>query len=176
MPDNQPTALPDLSLDLKSGPRTSEFWIGLLSTGISLAVAVASLFRVNFDPTGLQAVVPSVAVIAAALSSMLYTHARATVKASVNQASAQVLATREAASGPLPTVSPGGIPAADAAQNAAALALGQALLQAVRAAQVPTQAPTQVPLPVPTTDGIPPDGVHIAAARRRWRRPQAHLN
>lgn len=64
-----------------AGPTTSEFWVSTLTAVISLIVCATELFKVGFDPSGLQTLVPAIALIAAAVTSAVYTHSRATVKA-----------------------------------------------------------------------------------------------
>ena len=72
------------------GYTTTEFWQTLLVNLVACGVAIGSLFSNNFNLDGLNAIVPSVAVVAAALSQLFYSHSRATVKAAAQSASAQL--------------------------------------------------------------------------------------
>jgi hypothetical protein len=91
------------------GYTTTEFWQTLFVNLVAAGVAVGSLFSNNFNLNGVNAVVPSVAVVAAALSQAYYNHSRAKVKASAQAASAQVETAKaasaqvEAAKAPSPT-------------------------------------------------------------------------
>lgn len=71
---------------VKPGWTTTEFWQTLLVTLISAAVALGSVIKPGFNLKGLQAIVPAVALIAAAIAQGLYSHSRATVKAAAQTA------------------------------------------------------------------------------------------
>ena len=77
--------------EVKSGPTTTEFWQTLLVQALTAIVAIGSLFKSNFNLDGVQAVVPAVAVLAAALAQAYYSHSRAVVKAAAQNAAAQVV-------------------------------------------------------------------------------------
>src|SRR5580704_1375372 len=66
--------------EVKSGPTTTEFWQTLLVQALTAIVAIGALFKSNFNLDGVQAVVPAVAVLAAALAQAYYSHSRAVVK------------------------------------------------------------------------------------------------
>jgi hypothetical protein len=83
---NQPT--PGV---VKPGWTTTEFWQTLLVQALTAIVAIGTMFRSNFNLDGVQAVVPAVAVLAAALAQAYYSHSRAVVKAAA-QSSAAVAA------------------------------------------------------------------------------------
>ncbi len=72
------------------GYTTTEFWQTVFVNVIASGVAVGSLFSNNFNLDGLNAIVPSVAVAAAAASQIFYNHSRAKVKAAAQGATAQV--------------------------------------------------------------------------------------
>jgi hypothetical protein len=71
------------------GYTTTEFWQTLLVSLISAAVAIASLVGTNFNLDGVQAVVPAVAVAAAAVAQLFYSNSRSKVKIAAQQAAAQ---------------------------------------------------------------------------------------
>lgn len=75
---------------VKAGWRTTEFWQSLLVQLITIAVAIGSIFKSNFNLNGVQAVVPSIAVLAAALAQAFYSHSRAAVKSAAQNSAAQV--------------------------------------------------------------------------------------
>jgi DMSO reductase anchor subunit len=76
------------------GYTTTEFWQTLFVNLVAAGVAIGSLFSNNFNLNGVNAVVPSVAVVAAAISQAYYNHSRAQVKATAQSASAQVEAAK----------------------------------------------------------------------------------
>ena len=73
----------------KPGVGTSEFWTSLLTSLLSLGVGVAALLGSNFDPTGVQALIPAAATLAAAITAAVYAHSRASLKASMYTAQAE---------------------------------------------------------------------------------------
>jgi len=77
---------------VEPGYTTTEFWTTLLTHVIAGAVAFIALFK-HFDTANVQAVVPAVALVAAAIAQAFYSHSRATVKAA-----AQAVATTPPAS------------------------------------------------------------------------------
>lgn len=83
-----------LPSDPRPGPTTSEFWTSLLTTVVSLSIAIADLFRTDFDPSGLQSLIPAVAVIAAAITSAVYAHSRTSAKNAALQAAASAVASQ----------------------------------------------------------------------------------
>jgi hypothetical protein len=72
------------------GYTTTEFWQTLLVNLVACGVAIGSLFSNHFNLDGVNAIVPSIAVVAAAISQTFYSHSRAKVKAAAQTASAQV--------------------------------------------------------------------------------------
>jgi hypothetical protein len=66
---------------VKPGLTTTEFWQTLLVQLIAVTVTVGSLWNSRFTLDGLRALVPSAAILAAALAQAFYTHSRGTVKA-----------------------------------------------------------------------------------------------
>jgi hypothetical protein len=76
------------------GYTTTEFWQTLLVNIVACGVAIGSLFSNNFNLNGLNAIVPSVAVFAAAASQAFYSHSRAKVKVAAQNASAAVEAAK----------------------------------------------------------------------------------
>lgn len=98
-------------IGVKWGPRTSEFWQTVFVNILALVVAGGTLLNHHFDVTGIQALIPALSVIAAAIVSAVYGNARSSLKAAATQANATVLTQ---ANGPVPS---SGIPPA-AAPNA----------------------------------------------------------
>jgi hypothetical protein len=86
-------------LEPKPGPKTSEFWITAFTSIISLVVAIAALFGYETDPSVIQALVPALAVIAAAISTAVYSRSRSLLKVAASRASAEVLTAGISASG-----------------------------------------------------------------------------
>jgi len=84
--------------DVKPGWTTSEFWQTLLVHAIAAAVALGTVFHTHFNLNGLQAIVPSVALFASAVSQAVYSHSRAMVKQSAQAAGAQVRSAANASS------------------------------------------------------------------------------
>lgn len=74
---------------IKPGWTTTEFWQTLLVQALTAIVAIGAIFKGNFNLDGVQAVVPAVAVLAAALAQAYYNHSRAVVKAAAQNAAAQ---------------------------------------------------------------------------------------
>jgi hypothetical protein len=64
----------------KPGPQTSEFWQTLLTSILAIVVSITTLMKVDFEPTGLAAIIPAVSVLAAAFASGFYAHSRSVVK------------------------------------------------------------------------------------------------
>jgi hypothetical protein len=79
------------------GYTTTEFWQTLLVNLVACGVAIGSLFSNHFNLNGLNAIVPSVAVVAAAISQSFYSHSRSKVKAAAQAASGQVEAAKAGA-------------------------------------------------------------------------------
>jgi predicted alpha-1,6-mannanase (GH76 family) len=92
---------------VKPGWTTTEFWQTLIVHLIAAIVALGTVFHTHFNLNGLQAVVPSVAVVASALAQSVYSHSRATVKSSAQAAGANAAghqAARPAGLGAAPIV------------------------------------------------------------------------
>lgn len=70
-----------MSSSVAPGYTTTEFWQSMLAQALSLAIGLGVLIHAHFDLTGLQVLIPSVSVIAAAIASAVYSRSRATVKA-----------------------------------------------------------------------------------------------
>jgi hypothetical protein len=105
---------------VKAGWRTTEFWQSLLVQLITIAVAIGSIFKSNFNLNGVQAVVPSIAVFAAALTQAFYSHSRAVVKAAAQNSAAQAATGRAPAmQAAQPTSESGDAGAANAGSNGA---------------------------------------------------------
>ena len=79
---------------VKPGWTTSEFWQTLLVQAITAIIAIGSMFKSNFNLNGVQAVVPAIAVLAAAVAQAFYSHARAVVKSAAQNSAAQVASAR----------------------------------------------------------------------------------
>jgi hypothetical protein len=75
---------------VKPGWTTSEFWQTLLVTLIAAAVALGSVIKPGFNLNGLQAIVPAVALFAAAIAQGFYSHSRSTVKAAAQVAASSL--------------------------------------------------------------------------------------
>lgn len=86
------------------GYTTTEFWQTLIVQALSIAVVAASLAGTNLKLDGVQAVVPSVAVVAAAIAQAFYSHSRAQVKAAAQAASSQAAAAGVTVQGAPPPV------------------------------------------------------------------------
>jgi hypothetical protein len=71
------------------GYTTTEFWQTLLLHVIAGVVAIGTLISNNFKLNGVQAVVPSAAVVAAAIGQVFYSMSRAKVKSAAQTASGQ---------------------------------------------------------------------------------------
>lgn len=78
--------------EVKSGWATSEFWQALLVHIIAAIVALGTVFHTHFNLNGLQAIVPTVALLASAITQSVYSHSRATVKSSAQAAGVQAKA------------------------------------------------------------------------------------
>ena len=72
------------------GPTTTEFWQTLLTNALAAVVSIITLFGAHFDLTGLTALVPSIAILAAAIVTGLYSHSRAMVKSAALTAPATI--------------------------------------------------------------------------------------
>lgn len=75
---------------VKPGWTTTEFWQTVFVHAISAVVALGTVIHTNFNLNGLQAIVPAIALVASAIAQSVYSHSRATVKASAQAAGAQV--------------------------------------------------------------------------------------
>jgi hypothetical protein len=75
---------------VKPGWTTSEFWQTLLVSLVAAAVALGSVIKPGFNLKGLQAIVPAVALIAAAIAQGFYSHSRGTVKAAAQAAASSL--------------------------------------------------------------------------------------
>lgn len=84
---------------VKPGWTTTEFWTTLLIHIIAAVVALGTVFHTHFNLNGLQAIVPTVALVAAALAQSMYSHSRAAVKSSAQAAGAQARTEAPAVSG-----------------------------------------------------------------------------
>jgi hypothetical protein len=82
--------------EVKPGWTTTEFWQTLLVQALTASVAIGAMFKSNFNLNGVQAVVPAVAVLAAALAQAYYSHSRAVVKAAAQNSAAQVVSSSPA--------------------------------------------------------------------------------
>jgi len=82
--------------EVKPGWTTTEFWQTLLVQALTAIVAIGAMFKSNFNLDGVQAVVPAVAVLAAALAQAYYSHSRAVVKAAAQNSAAQVVSAQAA--------------------------------------------------------------------------------
>jgi hypothetical protein len=74
---------------VKPGWTTTEFWTTRLIHVIAAVVALGTVFHTHFNLNGLQAIVPAIALVAAALAQSVYSHSRATVKSSAQAAGAR---------------------------------------------------------------------------------------
>jgi hypothetical protein len=75
---------------VKPGWTTTEFWQTVFVHLIAAVVALGTVIHTNFNLNGLQAIVPAIALVASAIAQSVYSHSRATVKASAQAAGAQV--------------------------------------------------------------------------------------
>jgi hypothetical protein len=75
---------------VKPGWTTTEFWQTSLVTLIAAAVALGSVIKPGFNLRGLQAIVPAIALIAAAIAQGFYSHSRSTVKAAAQVAASNL--------------------------------------------------------------------------------------
>lgn len=87
---------------VKPGWTTTEFWQTLIVHAIAAVVALGTVFHTHFNLNGLQAVVPSVALVASALAQSVYNHSRATVKSSAQAAGASAASHQARPGGPGP--------------------------------------------------------------------------
>jgi hypothetical protein len=96
---------------VEPGWTTTEFYQTLLVTVISAVVAISSLFKTHLNLDGIQAAVPTAAVVAATVAQAYYAWVRSRVKVAAQQAVANVKAAQatagSAAAGPT-TTSDGG--------------------------------------------------------------------
>jgi hypothetical protein len=74
---------------VKPGWTTTAFWTTLLIPVIAAVVALATVFHTHFNLNGIQAIVPAIALVAAAVAQSMYSHSRAVVKSSAQAAGAQ---------------------------------------------------------------------------------------
>jgi DMSO reductase anchor subunit len=84
---------------VKPGWTTTEFWQTVFVHAIAAVVALGTVIHTNFNLNGLQAIVPAVALVASAIAQSVYSHSRATVKASAQAAGAQVKSAGEQSGG-----------------------------------------------------------------------------
>lgn len=82
---------------VKPGWTTSEFWQTLLVQAITAIVAIGTMFKSNFNLDGVQAIVPAIAVLAAAVAQAFYSHARASVKSAAQTSAAKVASAKATA-------------------------------------------------------------------------------
>ena len=75
---------------VKPGWTTTEFWQTVFVHVIAAVVALGTVVHTNFNLNGLQAIVPTIALVASALAQSVYSHSRATVKSSAQTAEAEV--------------------------------------------------------------------------------------
>jgi hypothetical protein len=75
MTDQTPVDLP-----VKTGLSTTELWTTALTNLLSFAVAIATIVGRPFDGSSLQALVPAVAMLAAAITSAIYARSRTALK------------------------------------------------------------------------------------------------
>lgn len=78
------------ALDPKPGYLTTEFWITLLTVGITAVVSLAALFGHTIDKDHLLAIVPALAPVAAGIAALAYSMTRAKVKTAHYAALAQL--------------------------------------------------------------------------------------
>jgi hypothetical protein len=72
------------------GYTTTEFWSTVFVHLVTATVALGTIFNPRFKLDGVQAIIPSLAVVASALAQMFYSHSRAGVKAAAQEASSKV--------------------------------------------------------------------------------------
>lgn len=75
-----------MNSSVRPGYTTSEFWQALLAQILSAVVGLGTLFHAHFDLAGVQALIPSIAVLAAAIASGLYAHGRSVLKSAATAA------------------------------------------------------------------------------------------
>jgi hypothetical protein len=84
--------------EVKPGWTTTEFWQTVFIHLIVAIVALGTVFHTHFNLNGLQALVPTIALLASAVAQSVYSHSRATVKSSAQAAGVRVKAIDSAAS------------------------------------------------------------------------------
>lgn len=84
---------------IKPGWTTTEFWQTVFVHAIAAVVALGTVIHTNFNLNGLQAIVPAIALVASAIAQSVYSHSRATVKASAQVAGAAVKSAGEVSGG-----------------------------------------------------------------------------
>jgi hypothetical protein len=75
---------------VKPGWTTTEFWQTVFVHVVAGVVALGTVFHTDFNLNGLQAIVPTIALVASALAQSVYSHSRATVKSSAQKAEAEM--------------------------------------------------------------------------------------
>ena len=90
---------------IEPGYTTTEFWTTLLTEVIAGVVAFMALAK-NVSIANVQAVVPSVALLAAAIAQFFYSRSRAAVKVAAQQAAAAVAAVPPPAAAAVAAVPP----------------------------------------------------------------------
>jgi hypothetical protein len=75
---------------VKPGWTTTEFWQTVFVHGVAAVVALGTVIHTDFNLNGLQAIVPTIALVASAVAQSVYSHSRATVKTSAQKAEVEV--------------------------------------------------------------------------------------
>jgi len=75
---------------VKPGWTTTEFWQTVFVHVVAGVVALGTVIHTDFNLNGLQAIVPTIALVASALAQSVYSHSRATVKSSAQKAEAEM--------------------------------------------------------------------------------------
>jgi hypothetical protein len=80
------TTTPQTPGAVDPGYRTTEFWQTLFVSLGGSALALGTVFDPSFNLNGVQAIIPSLAIMAAAVAQMFYSTSRARVKSAAQSA------------------------------------------------------------------------------------------
>ena len=125
---------------VKPGWTTTEFWQTLLVQALTAIIAIGAMFKSNFNLDGVQAVIPAVAVLAAALAQAYYSHSRAVVKAAAQNSAAQAASATAPAQAEKPTeIGSVSVGSNGATQRAAGNPSQQPILITLKGIEIATQ-------------------------------------
>ncbi len=137
---------------VEPGWTTTEFYQTLLVQVVAAVVALVTLFRSGFNLSGLQAIIPTIAVAAAAIAQAIYSISRSRTKSAASAAAVAAVtsanATASAAAMPEALGMPG-------AKDAAAPGDSEpALIVMFRNMGVPVNQPIVIPDQAPTAGAV----------------------